>query len=154
MLIGNMSRKNVFQYLMIDRGEELSDITFQDPTCTRVIVGYFVRKRAKPIHRLVRPLSDTTGERVGDKYSVEERIELAMKRMMQEPVAHACFMYVARLRIGYLERLVAAMTISAIHEVTMERKDVVHQTRSEFLHIWLFTLAAQEFLPSLKQILD
>ncbi len=51
-------------------------------------------------------------------------------------------MYVARLRLGNLEGVVFAMPIYAVSEVSMERKNVIHQPVLEFLHVFLLSFAA------------
>ena len=62
--------------------------------------------------------------------------------MMQKSIAHACLVYIARLRVGNLEGMVFAMPIYAISEISMERKNVIHQPILEFLHVFLLSLAA------------
>ena len=73
--------------------------------------------------------------------------------MMQKPVADTRFVDVARLRIGDLERLIAAMAVGMIDKVGMERKEVVHQTKLKFLDILLLPLSRSKFFPCLQEIL-
>ncbi len=73
---------------------------------------------------------------------------------MQKPVSHACFVYVARLRVAYFEVLVAAVAISASREIGMKRENIGHQGTLEFLHIPLLSFTAHKLLPRREQIFE
>lgn len=102
----------------------------------------------------MRALLEAAGIRVADEGAVEERIQFAIQRMMQEPVAHACLVDVARLRVAYLEVVISAMRIGACRKLAMQAEDVVHQAMLELLHVFLVALPMDKFFPSGEQILD
>lgn len=63
-------------------------------------------------------------------------------------------MNVAGLGVADAEVMIASVAVGAIAQFAMQREDVVHEAVLEFLHIGLALLAAHEFLPRRKQILD
>lgn len=146
--------KNFEKYVVVYRSEEFSDIAFQDPARSRIVPAHRAEKCLEPAHRLVRPLAEPAGIRIVDEALVEIRIEHAIDRMMKQAVTHACLVNVSRLRVGDVERVVAAVAIRFRFQVRVERQDIVHELQAEFLHISLLPLAPQEFFPCLKKILD
>ena len=90
------------------------------PAGTSIILRDFEGKGAETIQRLVCPLPETTRIRVGNKSTVKEQVELAIKRMVQESVAHARFVDVARFWVAYLEVLIVAVTVCPSGKVCTE----------------------------------
>ena len=74
--------------------------------------------------------------------------------MVEQAVADGCFVDIARLRVGDLEMLVAAVTVRLVPQIAMKRENIVHETKLELLHVALMPLSFQEFTPCAKQILD
>jgi hypothetical protein len=72
--------------------------------------------------------------------------------MMQQAVAHACFVYVAGLGVADTKVFVPAVLVCALFQVALEREDVVHECVLEFLHVLLLALAAHEFTPCGEQV--
>ena len=68
---------------------------------------------------------------------------------MEEPVAHARLVDVARFRVAYLEVLVWAVTVRPVGELAVEREDIAHKGSAEFLDVALGALAAKETVISL-----
>ena len=97
---------------MIDRGEELFDVAFQHPTGARMIFRALLRVDAKPVHGFVRPFPYAAGVGIVDEYFVEKRVQSPVDGVMQEPIAHTCFVDVARLGIGNLEVVIPAVAVS------------------------------------------
>ena len=72
---------------------------------------------------------------------VEERVEDAIEGAVEEPVAHARLVDVARFRVAYLEVL-WAVTVRPVGELAVEREDIAHKGSAEFLDVALGALAA------------
>ena len=73
---------------------------------------------------------------------------------MEKAVAHACLVYIARLRIANPEMLIAAMAISAVCEIPVQGEDVRHQVALERLHVLLLALATYELFPGREQVFE
>ena len=102
---------------MIDICEELANVTLEYPASARIVFAHDIGERLKAVHCGVGSFPVATGERVGDERFIEKWIELAINRMVDEAVAHARFMNVAWLGIGYFECLIAAVTIRPIYQI-------------------------------------
>ena len=98
-------------------------------------------------------LSFAARVRISNKSPVEEWVECAVNRMMQEPVANGRFMNVARLRIGNFECLIPAVAVDMVDNIIMKLYDIIHQMDTEFLNIWFRSFSRKEFLPCGEQIL-
>ena len=68
----------------------------------------------------MRSFLTSAGIRIKDKCSIKERIEFAIKCMMHEPVAHACFVNVTRFRVAYLEVVITAVTVTTVYKVAVQ----------------------------------
>lgn len=95
ILVGYISFKDEKQNLVVDGCEEFADVAFEYPSCAGVVFGYLIGKAPELVHRPVCSLTYPTGIRVGSEYSVEERVELPIYSMVEQAVAHACFVDVA-----------------------------------------------------------
>ena len=69
-----MFLQTVVQNLVIDVGKELSDVTFQDPNCSRVIPRNFERVIAKPVYGAMYTFVIPAGIRVEDEFRIKVRI--------------------------------------------------------------------------------
>jgi hypothetical protein len=136
--------------LLIDRREEFPDVALEHPNRFRMISAFFVRVSPESVHSPVRSFSKATRVRVTDEDAIEEWIELAVESVMDEPIAHARFVDVARLRVGYFEMFISTMTIGARSEVVMKLKYILHQMSFKFLHIPTLPLPSHEFLPRIE----
>jgi hypothetical protein len=94
--------------------------------------------------------------RIGVRYegSVEERVELAVERVVQKPIVHARFVNVTGFRVGDFEGVVAAVFVDFVLQIAMEGENVVHQSVLEFLHVCFLALPSQKLLPRVEQILN
>ena len=119
-LVCNVGFHNFNEYRMVDACEELADVALKYPAGACVILTHGISERPETVHRSVCPLVVAAGERVGDKGFVEERIELAVYRVVDKSVAHARFVNIARLRIGYFERLIAAMFVCPVGQIDVK----------------------------------
>ena len=81
-------------------------------------------------------------------------IELAIERVMDEPIVHARFMYVARLWIVYLESVIWTMLVRAGREVAVQCENVLHQKSPKLLYISAIPLSFYKFFPRIKKIFD
>lgn len=137
---------------MIDRREEFPHIAFEHPALARVILRGFAEKILESLHCLMRSFSITARIRIGYEPAIEEGIELAIERMMEQAVAHERLMDIPRLRIGNLKGVVASMPVSPFLELAPQLEDVIHEPVLEFLNILLLPLAPDEFLPCREQV--
>src|SRR3989344_5203682 len=138
---------------MVDRGEEFADVAFEYPAGAGVVARDLVGELAETDHCLVCPLTSATRVRIGNECAVEEWIELAVERVVEQPIAHGRFVDVAGLGVADAEVLVSAMLVCARSKVAIECEDVVHQLVLELLHVLLLPLAPYELTPRGKQIL-
>ena len=79
-------------------------------------------------------------------------IQCAVDSMVQQSVAHACLVYVARLRVGYLKRVVTCMLIYFFAQLSVQCSDLIYQISLELQHIKLAPLASAKLLPRFEQI--
>jgi hypothetical protein len=79
---------------------------------------------------------------------------LAIERVVHEPISHARFVYVTRLRVRNLEVMVPAVLVRARNELLVQIKNILHQTSLELLYVSATPLPFYEFPPREKQILD
>ena len=101
----------------------------------------------------MRPLSEAARIRVGNEGAVKERVQLAIERMVDEPVAYVRLVDVARLRVGNLEVVIAAVLIDAFRQIMMKHEYIGHQVTPEFLHISPLAFPSCKLPPRVKQIL-
>mgnify|MGYP001594871820 FL=1 len=66
--------QNIAQNLMIDVGEEFSDIAFQNPNRPRMIARNLASLIAEAVYRAVRAFDTPTRIRIKDKLGIEVRI--------------------------------------------------------------------------------
>ena len=72
--------------------------------------------------------------------------------MVHEPVAHARFMNVARLRVAYFEMVVPAVPIRARHKFVVQLQNVLHQIPSKLMYIGAFVFPLYKLPPRFKQV--
>ncbi len=70
----DMLFQNITQNLMIDVGEEFSDIAFKNPDCPRMILRNFAGLIAEAIYRSVRAFDAPTRVRIENELGIEVRI--------------------------------------------------------------------------------
>ena len=104
--VDNTLFKNKREALLVYRGKELSDVTFQDLYRRGVVLGDRVRENIEAFHRFMSSLFLPARERVRDEGLVEERVKLAIQSMVQETVTNARLVDAARLRVRDVECLV------------------------------------------------
>src|SRR3989344_7338132 len=138
--------------MLVNRGEEFSDIALQYPQRVRVVAGRTRGIYPKLVKCFVRSFSISARIRVKDKCLVKERVELAVERMMYQPIAYARFMDVAWLRVAYFKVVVSAVPICVLHKFSMQLQNVLHQISFKFLHIFSFSLSLYELSPRVKQV--
>lgn len=63
--------QNILQDLVIDVGEEFSDVTFQDPHGSRVIVRNFTDVFPEAVDSAVRALGASAGVRIEDEFRIK-----------------------------------------------------------------------------------
>ena len=76
-----------------------------------MIFGHLIRKTSKPIHRPVCTPPYAAGITFIYESAVEERVEFAVYRMVQESVAHRGFVDVTGFGVGYFKVLVTTVTV-------------------------------------------
>ncbi len=96
---------------MVDRGKELADVALQDPARAGMVAGYFAGISAELTHRLMRPLPQAAGVRVGNELFVEERVQLSIYGVMKQPVAYTRLVYVAGFWVTDAKVVVAAVLV-------------------------------------------
>ena len=146
--------ENLRQDGMIDSRKELSDIAFQNPDGLRVIFAFLAGERIETIHRLMRSLVDAARIRVSNEGFIEERIKFPIDGVVEQAVAHGCFMDVARFRVTDVKGTIRPVPIRTGNEVSMQQEDVIHEMQGEFLDICLVPFADDEFRPCFQNIFD
>lgn len=140
--------------LLVYGGKELPYIAFQYPHRTRVIVRDAIREPFEMFERLMTTFLLPTRVRACGKCLVEKRIMKTINGAMQKTVAHARFVYAARLRVRNAERFVCGVLIGFGRQISMEREDVVGKAQLKLLHVLAITLAAYELGPRPKEIFE
>ena len=79
----DMLFQNITQNLMIDVGEEFSDIAFKNPDRLRVILRNFASLIAEAIYRSVRAFDAPTRVRIENELGIEVRIQNPIYGVMQ-----------------------------------------------------------------------
>ncbi len=74
--------------------------------------------------------------------------------MVEQPVAHAGLVDVARLGVGDFEMLIWAVAVGFIFEIAVERGDLIYQVSLKLQDVYLLALAVEKLLPRRKQIFD
>ena len=97
---------------MVDTGKELADVAFEHPAGAGVVFGDLIGKATELIHCFVRTLPYAARVTFIYESAVEERVKLAVQCMMEQAVAYASFVDVARLGVGDFEMFVAAVSVS------------------------------------------
>ena len=95
----------------------------------------------------MRALASPARVRIRYPRAIEEWVQFPIQRVMEQPVAHARLVDVTGFGVGDFESVVAAVAICSLFQLAMEHEDVVHEPLPEFLHVTLFSFAAQEFPP-------
>ena len=85
---------------------------------------------------------------------IEVGVQLAIESMVQQPVADACFMYVAWLGVGDFEMMISAVHVCFSLQLLVQSKDMVHQICLKLLHVLFAALTPYKLLPRFKQIFD
>ena len=111
-----------------------------------------IRILPKGVHCAVCSLPETARIRIGDKSAVKERVENPVYRMVHEPVADACFVYVARLGVADFEMRVWTVSIFSGNQIRAKRGGIFYKVILKRLYVLLFLLAAQKLFPRIKQI--
>lgn len=110
----NIGTENVHKDRLVNGCEEFSNVALEHPAGAGIIFRYLASEGAKAVHRSVRALPYSAGIGVGDEQSVKEWVEDTIEGVVQEPVAHARFVDVTRLRVANFEMLVRAVLIRSI----------------------------------------
>ena len=105
------------------------------------------------IHRFVCPLPKSARVRVADEGAVEEGVEYAIERVVEEPVAYARLVDVAGLWVRYFEVAVTAMLICSRRKVVVKNENILHEISLKFLHISAFSFPLYELSPRFKEII-
>lgn len=140
--------------LLVYRGKEFPHVAFQHPDRTRVIVRDAKREPSEMFERFMTAFLLPARVRACGKCLVEKRIKKTINGAMQKAVAHARFVYAARLRVRNAERLVRRMGVGLIPQIALKRKDVFREPKLKLLHVLAITLAAHELGPRLKEIFE
>jgi hypothetical protein len=72
--------------------------------------------------------------------------------VVNEPVAHAGFMYIPRLGIIYFKRLITVVAIGFVSKIMMDGRNIVHKPQGKHRYVFPLSLAPQKFPPGNKQI--
>ena len=119
-----------------------------------MIFGNFVSIGTELVHGFVDALPYSTRVGVGSECLVKEGVELPVKRMMEQPIAHTCLVYGAGLGVRDFEVLVAAVVVCSTCKVAVESHHVAHQMPFKLEHIRSPALPLHELLPGEEQVLD
>ena len=82
-----------------------------------------------------------------DELPIKIRVKDSADCVVHEPVAHAGFVDIARLRVIDLERVVRSVTICSFIKFPMQVKNIIHKAQRELGHVLALFLFAQELFP-------
>ncbi len=138
---------------MIDRVKKLFDITFKSPTDSHIVVALCSQHVRDLLNAFMRALADAARERVGDKAGLEHRVKCLKYRVMQDAVAHRCFVDVPQFRVGDIKSGVGAVLVGFISQITMQLKNMLFQILLKVHHIVFAALVLLELVPRVEQVL-
>ena len=71
---------------------------------------------------------------------------------MQESISNRSFVDISGLGIRDVEGVIGAVGVGFVFQIIMQRKDIIHQVKLEFLDIFLISLTFQKFFPCFENI--
>lgn len=113
-LIRNVFLQNSKQYSLINRGKKLAYVALQHPCGTGMVLAHDTSERPKAVHRFMRSLPHSAGIRVKNKFFIKEWVECAVDCVMQQPVTHACLVYVAGFGVRYVKMVVVTVLVKSL----------------------------------------
>ncbi len=135
---------------MVNTGKKLPYIAFQYPRRAGMVFTNSIRKGLKPTHRLMNAFFVSARERLASKSLVEKWIKQLIDGVMQDPIPHRRFVYLAGLRVGDGKHMIASMLIRSVLQVDVETDNVIEKMQGKLLDILLFGFAQNEVSPSRK----
>jgi len=120
-----MAAQNIFQNRMVNAGKKFSDVAFQNPGLSGIIMRNFSRIKSKAVYSQMRALGKPTGAGVVNEFLIKIWIQNSVDGVVDKPVAHAGLMNIARLGVIYLERNIMAVPISFVRQLLIEREYII-----------------------------
>ena len=106
-----MLGENRFEDCMINKGEKLANVTFENETLPCIVEGNLAAECAEAVKSPVRSLTVSTGVRIVDKPFVELGVQHSVDSVMKQSVPHGRFMNITRLGIIDFESMVATVPV-------------------------------------------
>ncbi len=107
---------------------------------------------AEAVYSSMRAFYESARIRIEDELRIKVRIQNAVDGMVQKPVAHACFVNIARFRIIDTERFIRPVLISFIDKLLMQCPNIVGQMKRKSFDVFTAALVTKEFTPGDQQI--
>ncbi len=152
--VGNVPFQNVRQYGMVDIFEKLPYVAFEHPCRFRMVFGYLSGKRSKSVYCLVHALFLSARVGMGYESVVEKRIQHAIESVVQEPIAHFCFVDVSRFRVGDIEGMVRGVFVGFRREIIVQGDKVSHEIALENLHVFFCFFTDGKLAPCKQEIFE
>jgi hypothetical protein len=137
---------------MIYRIKKLPYITLEGIRWRPPIVTRLSTSRQKPLYAKMSPFGNTRRARIKNEALVEDGIQYAKNRLMQDTIPHARLMDMAPLRVANIEILVQIVPVRFGNKLLMQLPDIVFQPELETGHISLLPLAPFELFPCGEKI--
>ncbi len=151
--IFNALRQYVQQYFVVDAVKKLPYVALKGVALACAIVTHRAEHICQSLHAFVRAFADTAGEGVGDKAWLEHGIEGLKNSMVQNSVAHRCFVYMSQLRVGDIKGGVRAVLVHFISEVAVQLKNMLLHFLLELHDVCLGALFLLELVPRAEEML-
>jgi len=139
---------------MVDGSEKLGYVQLQNPQCPRVIMRKSKSKILQPPYRRMRALSFSGRPGVKNKYFIPHRLNDPVDGVMKQAIPDRRFVDIAAFRIVDNKRNIAAVFISSILEIFVQRKNMVFKIDFKFRYIIFVALLFFELRPSAEQVLQ
>ena len=139
--------QNITQDLMIDVGEEFSDVAFQNPNRPRMVARNLASLVAEAIYRPMSALDAPTRVRVENKFWIEVRIQNPIDSMMQKPVPYGSLVNVARLRIVDPECFIRPVLIGFVEKLAVQSENIISQMKRKTFDVFATALISKRFAP-------
>ena len=97
--------------------------------------------------------TNTTRERTGYECRLKYAIQYLKKCMVQNPVAHRCFMDMSPLRVVYVKANICSMHVCLVFQIAVQLKDVLFEIFLKQQDVFFVPLATPKFIPCQKQVL-
>ena len=147
ILVVYPSSENTQQNVVINRIEELSYVALQDKAGTRIVTAHRPQYIFQRLDTLMRSLANTTRKRCRNERRLEDRIQNAKNRVMQNAITDRRFVNLPQFRVGYAKPHIFIMSIRFASQGALQGKNALLQRHFKPEHVLFISLVLFESVP-------